>query len=155
MYSNEVKEIIVVGAAMLTIGSMCYASYIQGRLKSLQPVVETLHNVQRIIIVVCMLPSFPIYGGTQRDQRTFATYSTSPGYRDKFRIAVAHRKRDRRIGSSFDIHRTFQFHVHIGKISVYITWNPLVILQNPHEFWGRNVRKQSKESAASFVKGGF
>jgi len=147
MYSNEVKEIIVVGAALLTIGSMCYGSYLKGRLKgSVQPVVETLHNVQRLIIVVCLIPSFQIYGNKKRNQRTFVTYSMSPGYRDKFRIGVAHRKRDSRSGFSFDLNRTFQFHVHLGKISVYITWNPLIIFQNHHEFWGRNVR---------YAQGGF
>jgi hypothetical protein len=144
MYSQEVKEIITVGAAILTIGSMCYASYLKGRLKSVRPLIDTMQNVQSIIVVICLMPSFPLYGKKKRTQRTFATYSTSQGYRDKFRIAVAHRKRDNRSGASFDLQRTFQFHVHFGRVSVYITWNPLVIFENVHEFWGRNVKKQSK-----------
>jgi hypothetical protein len=131
-------EVIAVSSALLAVGSIMYTSYLQGRVQAIESLITATNRASQLIIIINLLPKYHKVMG-KGSQRTFKTISLRGR---SVRIGIAERKIVKRNGVSFDLYRTFQYHLHFGKYSVYISFSPLFIFDNVDSFRGRDVSKQ-------------
>lgn len=136
MNTFNISEATIIGASLTIAASMLYGAYKAGECKGLREVIKAQNRVVHFMVLIVLLPEGIMKKGGKIGKRVFKTYY---GFAKGMRIGVAQRKKVSKNGISFDLYRCFQIHVHIGRFSVYLSFDPLLLCGNVDPWYGRNV----------------
>jgi hypothetical protein len=111
---QNTEEIVAVATGMITVGTIAALAYQKGRRD--EATLQAMELPQQAISLMLLMVLQPIIDEESKELRyTFRTYFGTP-----LRMAISKRVAKERYGLTVDKERTFQVHVHCGKVSAYV-----------------------------------
>lgn len=130
----NITETQAIAAGLFAASGFIYGAFKAGQCKGLKEAIKYQNTYVQFIIVTSLCSVHGLQKVKPTKSRTFKTHGNK-----KFRIGVAERAKVSKNGVSFDLDRCFQFHYHIGRYSVYLSFSPLLVWENQDEWYGKNV----------------